>query len=132
MSPHPASADNNKLVPGTMIMVIRERLAQPAEAATLSGAEGDKVYAGKDVTRRAHVKSKPEPEYGTPGVGGTVVLRAVFSASGEVTNIRVVSGLPGGFTEAAVKAARQILFEPAIKDGRYVSQFIQLEYHFHP
>jgi TonB family protein len=132
MSPHPSSPDNNKLVSGTMIMVVRERLAQQAEDATESGAEGEKVYAGREVTRRARVKSKPEPEYATPGIGGTVVLRAVFSASGKVTNIRVVSGVPGGFTEAAVKAARKISFEPAIKDGRYVSQYIQLEYHFHP
>jgi hypothetical protein len=30
----------------------------------------------------------------------------------------------------AVKAARQIKFIPATKDGRPVSQFIQIEYNF--
>jgi len=133
MSPHPSSANNNKLASGTMIMVIREQLTQPTEAATNeSGAEPEKVYSGREVTRRARVKAKPEPEYATPGIGGTVVLRAVFSSSGKVTSIRVVSGLPGGFTEAAIKAAQKIKFEPAIKDGRYVSMYIQLEYNFHP
>jgi TonB family protein len=132
ISPYPSSPNNNKLVSGTMIMLIRERLTQQAAANNESDAEGEKVYTGREVTRRARVKSKPEPEYPTSGIGGTVVLRAVFSASGKVTNIRVVSGLPGGFTEAAVKAARKISFEPAIKDGRYVSQWIQLEYNFNP
>jgi hypothetical protein len=32
-------------------------------------------------------------------------------------------------TEEAIKAARKITFDPAIKDGRYVAQWIQLEYH---
>jgi len=133
ISPHPSSSDNNKLASGTMIMLIKERLTQQVAGATNeSGAEGEKVYTGREVTRRVRVKSKPEPEYATSGIGGTVVLRAVFSGSGKVTNIRVVSGLPGGLTEAAVKAARKISFEPAIKDGRYVSQWIQLEYNFIP
>lgn len=133
MSPHPSSANNNKLASGTMIMVIREQLTQPAEGAiNESGAEPEKVYSGRDVTRRARVKSKPEPEYEPSGVYGVVVLRAVFSSSGKVTNIRVVSGLPGGTTEAAIKAAQKIKFEPAIKDGRYVSTYIQLEYNFLP
>jgi hypothetical protein len=41
-----------------------------------------------------------------------------------------VSGLPYGLTEKAIAAARQIRFQPAMKDGRAVSQFIQIEYNF--
>jgi TonB family protein len=58
------------------------------------------------------------------------VLRAVFSLNGQVTNIRTVSGLPHGLTERAMAAARQIRFSPATKDGRPVSQYIQIEYNF--
>jgi TonB family protein len=58
-----------------------------------------------------------------------VVLKAVFSSSGKVTNIVIVSGVPG-LTEEAIKAARQITFEPAIKDGRNVAMWMQLEYNF--
>jgi hypothetical protein len=49
-----------------------------------------------------------------------------------VENLTVVSELPGGLTEATLKAARKIKSEPAVKDGRYVSQYIQIEYNFHP
>jgi TonB family protein len=133
MSPHPSSANNNRLASGTLILVIKERLTQPADSATnQTGAEPEKVYSGREVTKRARVKSKPEPESGRTGIYGVVVLRAVLSSSGKVTNIRVMSGLPGGLTEAAIKAAQEIKFEPAIKDGHYVSTYVQLEYNFLP
>jgi protein TonB len=80
------------------------------------------------------VITKPEPSYTEEArrndVTGTVVLRCVFSSSGAVTNIRAVSGLPFGLTEKAISAARQIRFIPAIKDGHFVSMYIQLEYNF--
>ena len=88
----------------------------------------------KEVSVKARVLSKPEPQYTPEARGkqitGTVVLRAIFAANGRVVGIRVVSGLPGGLTEQAIYAARQIKFIPAIKDGRPVSMFIQLEYNF--
>jgi TonB family protein len=78
--------------------------------------------------------SKPEPLMTEAAkrnnTVGTVVLRAVLAASGEVTNISVVKGLPDGLSESAVEAARRIKFQPAMKDGRIVSQHIQMEYNF--
>ena len=58
------------------------------------------------------------------------MLRVVFSASGEVTSIRAVKSLPGGLTEKAIAAARQIRFVPAMKDGQPVPCYMQLEYNF--
>lgn len=132
MSPHPSSANINQLTAGTMIIQIRERLTHAAKGASPDqSGEDEKVYSGRDVTSRARVKSKPKPD-AVPGIYGVVVLRVVFSSSGQVTQIKVVSALPGGQTEAAIKAAQKIKFEPAIKDGRYVSSHVQLEYAFHP
>lgn len=92
------------------------------------------VFAGKEVHRKARLISKPEPTYTSraesEGITGTVVLRAVFSHTGNVTNIRTLADLPHGLTERAIEAARQIKFVPAMKDGRYVSMWIQLEYNF--
>jgi TonB family protein len=65
-------------------------------------------------------------------ISGTVVIRCVFSSSGAVTNIRAITGLPYGLTERAIAAARTIKFEPAMKDGHAVSQFVQIEYNFSP
>jgi TonB family protein len=92
------------------------------------------VFTTKEVTVKARVLAKPEPQYTEEArqgqITGTVVVRAIFAANGRVIGIRVISGLPGGLNERAIHAARQIKFIPAMKDGRPVSMFIQLEYHF--
>ena len=98
------------------------------------GGGYDRIFTGKDVTTKARLISKPEPQYTEEArknqVTGTVVLKVVFSSNGSVTNIRTVSGLPNGLTERAIAAARQIKFVPATKDGHQVSMWMQLEYNF--
>ncbi|MGB7923943.1 MAG: energy transducer TonB, partial [Pyrinomonadaceae bacterium] len=85
-------------------------------------------------TSKVRILSKPEPPYTEDArknqITGTVVLAAVFSANGQVTSIRPVSGLPHGLTEKAIAAARQIKFVPAQKDGRPVSMYYRIEYNF--
>ena len=98
------------------------------------GGDYNRVFSGREVSQKARVLSKPEPQYTEEArknqITGTVVLRAVFTSGGQVTNIRAVSGLPYGLTERAIAAARLIKFSPAMKDGRAVSMYIQLEYNF--
>ena len=98
------------------------------------GADPNKIYSGSQVTSKARVLEKPEPTYTEAArknqITGTVVLRAVFSSSGQVTNIHAVNGLPDGLTERAIAAAKQIRFVPATKDGRPVSQWMELQYNF--
>src|SRR5207249_389514 len=98
------------------------------------GTDYSRIFSGKDVTSKARVLDKPEPTYTEAArknqITGTVVLRAVFSSSGQVTNIRAVSSLPDGLTERAIAAAKQIRFIPAQKDGRAVSMWMELQYNF--
>ena len=103
-------------------------------SASRSDRDSDKVHSGREVTTKARVLSKPEPSYTERArsnqTEGTVVLRAIFAADGNVKHILVLSGLPDGLTEAAIRSARLIKFIPATIDGRPVSMFIQLEYNF--
>src|SRR5882724_678314 len=98
------------------------------------GTDYNRIFSGKDVTSKARILSKPEPQYTEDArknqVTGTVVLKAVFSSSGQVTQIRAINGLPNGLTERAIAAARSIKFVPATKDGHPVSMWFQLEYNF--
>lgn len=98
------------------------------------GGDYSRIFTGKDVTTKARLISKPEPQYTEDArknqITGTVVLKVVFASNGSVTNIRTVSGLPFGLTERAIAAARQIKFTPATKDGHQVSMWMQLEYNF--
>ena len=98
------------------------------------GGDYSKIFTGKEVTSKARLISKPEPQYTEDArknqITGTVVLKVVFASNGQVQNIRTVSGLPYGLTERAIAAARQIKFVPATKDGHQVSMWMQLEYNF--
>jgi len=108
--------------------------APAPQASGAQTAEQEKPFSPKEVTRKARVIWRPEPIYTEAArqneITGTVVLRAVFASSGQVTNIRAVSGLEHGLTEQAIEAARSIRFFPAVKDGKQVSQYIQIEYNF--
>jgi TonB family protein len=107
-----------------------------SEGKIVSGEAPDpnKVYMPSEVTQKARILSRPEPQYTEEArknqVSGTVVLRIVLSSSGQVTNISAISGLPYGLTERAIAAARQLRFSPAMKDGHPISQYAQIEYNF--
>lgn len=93
------------------------------------------IFAPRELTTRARILYKPEPQYTiqarNAGIEGTVVLRAILGADGQVQNILLLRSLSHGLSEQAIYAARRIKFAPATKNGRPVSQFIQIEYNFH-
>ncbi|HKQ80311.1 MAG TPA: TonB family protein [Blastocatellia bacterium] len=63
-------------------------------------------------------------------IQGTVVLSVVFGADAQISDVKVVQGLPDGLNEAAIEAAKKIRFEPAVKDGQPVSVRGHLEFSF--
>ena len=93
-----------------------------------------RLYVGRETDRKARLAMKPEPMYTEAArqnqITGTVILKVVFASNGDVNNIRTFSGLPFGLTENAIEAARKIKFVPAVKDGKFVSMWMQLEYNF--
>jgi TonB family protein len=104
--------------------------AQPIDLPSQSAP----VIVGRDADRKVVVLTKPEPSYTESarqhGTKGTVVLKAVFASTGGVTDVQVVSELPHGLTEKALAAIKQIRFVPAMKNGQFVSVYLQLEYNF--
>ena len=95
---------------------------------------GEKVFSGKEVETKAFLVKRVEPKYTKDArkhkVTGSVIIRCIFSSTGKVTDIRVISGLPDGLTEKAVAAARLIRFKPAMMNGKPVSMYMQIEYNF--
>jgi TonB family protein len=47
-----------------------------------------------------------------------VLLEVVFESSGKVHVNRVIRGLGHGLDEAAIRAAEEIHFRPAVRDGQ--------------
>jgi TonB family protein len=71
------------------------------------------------------ILAKPKPVYTAEAIKlnleGEVLLEVVFPASGgEVQVSRVVKGLGHGLDEAAMRAAQQIKFKPALSNGHPV------------
>ena len=96
--------------------------------------ELNRVFRGPELTTHARVLLKPEPQYTEEarkgGVTGTVILSVIFSRDGQVTNIHAVQTLCCGLTEKAMAAAKLIRFDPATRNGRAVSTYMQLVYNF--
>jgi protein TonB len=65
-------------------------------------------------------EGKYTPEAIRAAIEGTVILDVIVSETGHVRDVRVVSGLGHGLTEAAVAAVKSCRFSPGEKDGRAV------------
>jgi outer membrane biosynthesis protein TonB len=107
-----------------------------------SKSPSQETRTDKSTSTKAVVKSKPEPhcprEAREQRIEATIVLRAIFRSTGEVTGIKFARVRPSDLPEDVVKklseesirVAGKIKFEPATKDGHPVSMYMQLEYNF--
>jgi len=68
------------------------------------------------------IVSKPNPIYTQEArdlkLEGEVLLQVVFAATGQLRVVRVERGLGHGLDEAAVRAAQQMRYKPALRDGQ--------------
>jgi TonB family protein len=95
-----------------------------ADQTVAAEAPKKKVSSGESATTPVDILDKPRPEYTAEGrrlkIEGDVVLEMVFLASGSIQVNRIVSGLGHGLDEAATRAAQQMKFKPARRDGQPV------------
>ena len=103
-----------------------------AQAAMASGFEvdlPDAPVAGAAVPTGpldspVEIEFKPTPEYSAEaraaGIEGDVSLEVEFSATGVVRVLRVIKGLGHGLDARAIRAAEQMRFTPAVRNGRQV------------
>jgi TonB family protein len=89
------------------------------QVAQLNGAQRQ-IDSGPPTTP-VEIISKPTPVY-TPEarqlkIEGDVLLEVIFKANGQLQILRVVRGLGHGLDEAALSAARQMRFKPAMRNG---------------
>jgi len=96
-----------------------------ADATVEDNTPKKKAAAGDSPTTMVNILDKPRPQYTAEGrslrLEGDVVLDMVFQADGTVQVNGVISGLGHGLDEAAVRAAQQIKFKPAKRDGQPIN-----------
>jgi TonB family protein len=72
-------------------------------------------------TTQVEIVSKPSPVYTQEArqlkLEGEVLLEVLFTANGQLRVNRVVRGLGHGLDEAAITAANQMRFKPALRNG---------------
>jgi TonB family protein len=95
-----------------------------ADQTVATEAPKKRAASSENLTTPVDIVEKPRPEYTAEGrslkVEGDVVIDMVFLANGSVQVNRVISGLGHGLDEAALRAAQQIKFKPAKRDGQPV------------
>jgi TonB family protein len=95
-----------------------------ADQTVATDAPKKKAASNEGAPTPVDILEKPKPEYTAEGrtlkIEGDVVLEMVFLANGTIQVNRVVSGLGHGLDEAATRAAQQIKFKPAKRDGQAV------------
>ncbi|HWW17015.1 MAG TPA: TonB family protein [Candidatus Saccharimonadales bacterium] len=95
-----------------------------ADASVADNTPKKKALASESPTTMVDILDKPRPQYTAEGrslrLEGDVLLDLVFQADGTIQVNRVISGLGHGLDEAAVRAAQQMKFKPAKRDGQPV------------
>jgi len=107
------------------------RMGDPEESPDAAPPKDDSPpVSGRELA----ILEKPEAGYptgdGSICVRGTVILRVTFMADGNIGHVSVVKGLPYGFDEKAVEAARQISFLPKEVNGVPVTVNKIVHYNF--
>lgn len=132
----PALGANQDVVPGVAgfeaPVAPEAEPPPPARAARASGFEVDLPDAPAaepavpdgPPDSPVEIEFKPTPEYSAEaraaGIEGDVLLEIEFSAAGVVRVLRVIEELGYGLDALAVRAAEQIRFTPAMRNGQRV------------
>src|SRR5580765_5539888 len=91
---------------------------------TVADAPKKKAATEAPIDTPVNILDKPKPQYTAEGrslkLEGDVVIDVVFLSNGTMQINRVVSGLGHGLDESAVRAAQQIKFKPAKREGQPV------------
>lgn len=93
----------------------------------------EEVYNIKDTgVIPPRILSKKTPSYTKEAIKekieGVIILSVIFATDSSVKEIKIIQGLGYGLDEEAIKAASQIKFIPATKDGKPVNVRVRLEY----
>ena len=76
----------------------------------------------------------PQPRYTEEArqgrIQGTVILQAVVDAAGNITDVKVLKGLPLGLNDSAVETVQTWKYEPAKLDGKPVAVYLSLLVNF--
>ncbi len=93
-----------------------------ADSTAVASGPKTRVRSDSGDIKPVEILSKPRPVYSEEArqlkIEGEVLLEVTFGADGSLRVQRVARGLGHGLDEAAIRAAQQIRFRPARRDGQ--------------
>ena len=106
--------------------------APPGIGSSYGSGEGP-FQVGGDILPPQGIHT-PKPAYTEEArmarIQGIVILQTVIDIEGNVTEMKVLKGLPQGLTESAVTTVAQWKFEPATRNGEPVPVYYHLSVRF--
>jgi len=126
--------------PIRVIEEVDQQLDVPVDDAVFGIPEGPPpaepegpILVGGDVKAPERIFS-PQPAYTEIArkarIQGVVIVQAIIDKQGNVTNVKVLKGLPMGLEQAAVDAIKQWKFKPATLNGKPVTVYYNLTVNF--
>ena len=91
------------------------------------------IHVGGDVAAPTKI-SAPQPQYTEIArkarIQGVVIVQAIINKQGNVTDVKVLKGLPMGLSEAAARALTRWKFQPATRNGQPINVYFNLTVNF--
>jgi periplasmic protein TonB len=91
------------------------------------------IQVGGDVSKPEKL-SAPDPQYTEIArkarIQGVVIVQAIIDKEGNVTNVKILKGLPMGLSENAMDAIKKWKFKPATLNGKPVDVYYNLTVNF--
>lgn len=91
------------------------------------------IMVGGDVKPPEKI-SAPQPQYTEIArkarIQGVVIVQAIIDKEGNVTNVKILKGLPMGLDQAAADAVKKWTFKPATLNGKPVAVYYNLTVNF--
>ncbi|HKN16173.1 MAG TPA: TonB family protein [Candidatus Sulfotelmatobacter sp.] len=108
---------------------------QAADNAPPAAAGGGSTIYGNGGPTKPRAIYSPEPEFSEHArkakIQGTVVLKVVVDANGDVADVHVVHSVEDSLDQKAIEAVRTWKFKPGTEDGTPVKSEISVEVDFH-
>ena len=91
------------------------------------------IFVTGDVQKPEKI-SDVQPQYSEIArkarIQGVVILQTIIDKDGNITDIKILKGLPMGLSEAAVNAVSQWKYKPATLNGKPVAVYFNLTVNF--
>jgi TonB family protein len=131
--PEPIVEEDDLPQPELDVEAIGDLIGIPGPPGSQYGLGQEPMWVGEGVTPPQKVYS-PQPRYTEEArqarIQGVVILQAVIDAEGNVSNVKVIKGLPEGLDASAVETVKQWKFKPAQHAGKPVPVFFNLTVSF--